>query len=458
MARKGIAVVVAVLLIFSLLPGSVLGAGTSLELSKSNAAAGDSVTASGNAGPAEPVCIKVVDSSGNIVAFDIIRSDDSGYYSCSFIIPQGSPGTLTVTAGCGNKVESKTLTCISTSSPIPGSSIGIEIEELLELEEIIRSQIISNRGGIIKIVGAMLDFPLATVNEDIKVSIKKLRKSSIPDLPAEFELGGEVYEITLDKEVAFAKPVTITLYFDQQEIDSDKYDLGIYWWDEENNQWAPLEQVKVNLADGRVSGAVDHFSIFAILLSEKGEMAELPSGAIIALLDCNDIVGHWAEQSIRQLAGAGAVSGYPDGTFKPNNTITRAEFTAILVKALGLVSDNGPIFKDTVGHWAQASITAAATQGIVSGYNETNFGPDEFITREQMAVAISTAAHLSGGEGKVYADSGQIAGWAQDSVFAASARSIISGYPDNTFRPQANATRAEAATVIVKALAEKYRG
>ena len=165
-----------------------------------------------------------------------------------------------------------------------------------------------------------------------------------------------------------------------------------------------------------------------------------------------DINGHWAQASINQLVNAGAVSGYPDGTFQPDNTITRAEFAAILVKAFNLEPRSGQVFSDTSGHWAQDSIQTAFAHGIVSGYDATTFGPDNLITREQMAVMISQAANLSSGEGKTFADSSQIAAWAKAAVAAASGKNIISGYPDNTFRPQANATRAEAVTVIIKAL------
>ena len=69
-----------------------------------------------------------------------------------------------------------------------------------------------------------------------------------------------------------------------------------------------------------------------------------------------------------------------------------------------------------------------------------------------MAVMVSKTANLSSGEGKTFADNNQIADWAKAAVAATSSKNIISGYPDNTFRPKANATRAEAVTVIVKIL------
>ena len=166
-----------------------------------------------------------------------------------------------------------------------------------------------------------------------------------------------------------------------------------------------------------------------------------------------DVSGHWAETSINKLVNAGAISGYPDGTFKPDSSITRAEFATVLVKAFNLEPRNGKVFSDTSGHWAENSIRTATAHGIVSGYNASNFGPNDIITREQMAVMIIIAANLTNDEeGKTFADGPQISEWAKKAVGIASSKGIITGYPDNTFKPKANATRAEAVTVIVKAL------
>ena len=166
-----------------------------------------------------------------------------------------------------------------------------------------------------------------------------------------------------------------------------------------------------------------------------------------------DIAGHWAENNIQKLVALGAISGYPDGTFKPDNKITRAEFATILVKAFQLEPQNGKVFKDTAGHWAQETISTAASYGIVRGYSADSFGPDDLITREQMVVMIVRAVKLTPAAVELsFTDSASISEWAREAMGTAVANGIISGYPDNTVRPQANATRAEAVTVIVNAL------
>ena len=454
MAKKKVAVIVTAMLVFSMLPGLALGAEFSLDLNRSFAAVGDSIIVSGTAGPNEWVCIKVMDSSRNIVVFDTIKSTSSGDYSYSFKVPRVSPGTLTVVAGCGNNVKNEPITLSTFTLPIIIPELIID--EFVLVDEIIRSQTISSRGGIIKIAEAMFTFPANAVSEDVEVTIKKLSKDNIPSVSSKFKLLGTVYEITTDKNIEFKKPVTITLYFDQDEVDNDKYNAGIYCWS--NREWVLLDQVQANLDTGKVSGTVNHFSIFAVLLSEKSEIPikeeNHPVQEVLKPVksELKDIANHWAEKFITELVAIGAVSGYLDGTFKPDNSITRAEFATMLIKAFQLEPKNGKVFSDITGHWAQDNIRIAAAHGIVSGYNETSFGPDDLITREQMAVMINKAANLTGGEGKTFTDNNLIADWAIAAVAATSAKNIFSGYPNNTFGPRTYANRAEAVTVIVKAL------
>lgn len=166
-----------------------------------------------------------------------------------------------------------------------------------------------------------------------------------------------------------------------------------------------------------------------------------------------DIAGHWAGNNIKELFVLGAISGYPDGTFRPDKEITRAEFATILVKALKLEQQSGKVFGDTAGHWAKDAIATVAHYGIVRGYDANTFRPDDFITREQMAAIIVRAIKLTPATEELsFTDSGRMSGWAKEAVATAVKNGIMKGYPDNTIRPQAKTTRAEAVTVIVNAL------
>lgn len=173
----------------------------------------------------------------------------------------------------------------------------------------------------------------------------------------------------------------------------------------------------------------------------------------IELLPDSDIVGHWAEDSIRKLMDRGVIKGYPDGTFRPNTSITRAEFAAVIVKAFSLAVEGEKVFADTTDHWAQDVITTAEYHDIVSGYDEDTFGPNDMVTRQEMAVMIAQAAQLAlEADLPAFADGDSISSWAADAIARATTAGIFKGYPDETFRPQGTATRAEAVTVVVNCL------
>ena len=167
-----------------------------------------------------------------------------------------------------------------------------------------------------------------------------------------------------------------------------------------------------------------------------------------------DVADHWAEGEIRQLVGIGAITGYPDGTYKPEDTITRAEFSSVMWGALGLHEAEGAMFPDTDGHWGQGRIEALIQDGIIdTELFEQHYGPDDPITREE--IAMMTVRMLDGGTGTTdipFTDAGEIGTGFREYVAEAYGQGIITGYPDDTFRPSGTATRAEAAVMAIRTL------
>ena len=313
---------------------------------------------------------------------------------------------------------------------------------------------IAKEGGIITEHGTRIEIPAAAFDQNIKVAVQIIADISKLPMAEKSKLLSDVMEITKDKTGNFNKPVTITITFDKSKVDTNKYDISICYLSEKDNKWIPLENVKVDLPAGKVSGETKHFTKFAIIATEKAEVkkeepAPVEPGKVVNLSDIKD---HWAEKTIAELVASGAIGGYPDGTFKPDQGISRAEFATIVVKAFQLPEKTGKVFEDTANHWAKNFIATAAANGIVSGYSDTTFGPNDHITREQMAVMIVKAAKLVESQGKTFVDTDTVSDWAKNAVVTASGKNIMSGYPDNTFRPKNNATRAEAATVIIKSL------
>lgn len=307
----------------------------------------------------------------------------------------------------------------------------------------------ADTGGTVSDAGATLEIPANAMDENFKVKIEQVSSSGLI-LPENTVIIGHVIEFTKNKLGKFSKPVTITLRFDKNKVDFAKVTLKLCWYDSRTNKWVELDNVKIDKESGKISGQIDHFTKFAILATaiEKPKPPVKPEPPVVNIID---IKGHWAEPNIIKLIAAGGIAGYPDQTFRPNNTITRAEFATILVKSLKLEAKQGKVFQDTANHWAKDAISTANAYGIINGYSNTIFGPDDLITREQMAVMLYKAANLTPvANGKVFTDRAKIAPWARDAVAAVSAKGIIAGYPDGSFGPKANASRAEAATVIVQ--------
>lgn len=168
-----------------------------------------------------------------------------------------------------------------------------------------------------------------------------------------------------------------------------------------------------------------------------------------------DLTNHWAEANISELIASGVIDGYPDRTFQPDKSVTRAEFVKLLLTAFRLDVKPADVagYADSAKHWAKDYIAAAQAQGIASGYDAKTFGPDDLITREQMAAMIVKAAKLADVQTThSFTDQSSVSDWAKAAIATAKDKAIINGYPDGSFKPQGHATRAEAVTVIVKAL------
>ncbi|ACT00509.1 S-layer homology domain-containing protein [Paenibacillus sp. JDR-2] len=169
----------------------------------------------------------------------------------------------------------------------------------------------------------------------------------------------------------------------------------------------------------------------------------------------SDIKGHWAESAINQAMKLGFVNGYPDNTFKPEREVTRAEFVVMLAKALGLNgAEQKATFKDNIPTWAKPYIETAVNQHIISGYTDGTFRPNNRITREEIAaIAIRALDMNTSNNTKLkFADTKQIAEWAKPYVALSNELGIMQGRGNNNFAPKAAATRAEAVTVILNIL------
>ena len=177
--------------------------------------------------------------------------------------------------------------------------------------------------------------------------------------------------------------------------------------------------------------------------------------SVPAMAAPSDIAGHWAESVITQWQSKGLIQGYEDGTFKPGNTITRADFVTLMNNAKGFWSEGSINFSDVKnGSWFYSAVARAVAAGYVKGYSDGSFKPGNTITRAEAAVMIANAARLSANEAGAYrfTDVGSIPAWARGSVGAVVAAGYMTGYPDGSFYANASISRAEAVSSLNRML------
>lgn len=174
----------------------------------------------------------------------------------------------------------------------------------------------------------------------------------------------------------------------------------------------------------------------------------------------SDTEGHWAKEVIEALAQRGVISGFPDGSFLPEQDVTRAEFAKMLCAAFSLTEINGDtVFEDVTSvDWFAGCVNSLAHAGVVTGYDGC-FCPDEKITRQDAAVMIYriTKPAPKTADLFVFADNVRIDTYAQEAVMAMSRAGIVGGY-DGYFYPDNNTTRAEAAALIYRTLSAERQG
>lgn len=162
----------------------------------------------------------------------------------------------------------------------------------------------------------------------------------------------------------------------------------------------------------------------------------------------------WFFDDVMDAASAGIVKGQGNGIFAPKSNVTRRDFAIMLCRVLGVDVDGDAVvpFVDVKSDdYGIVAIAYCASHGIVNGYEDTTFRPNEFITRQEAAKMISVAMGVSNISDELYTDDAKIADWASDYVYMAKAAGLMKGDTDGSFRPTDRITRAEAATIMMNA-------
>ncbi|WP_219835402.1 S-layer homology domain-containing protein [Paenibacillus sp. R14(2021)] len=298
-----------------------------------------------------------------------------------------------------------------------------------------------------------VSIPAGATDKELKLTIQKLTNTQ-QLLTDDEVLASPVFEILKNFSENFSKPVTLTFAFDPKALSGTQKAVVCYY-DEAKKAWV---EVGGTVNGNHITAEVNHFTKYAVMVVGEGASQPADPGQ-----GFSDVAGHWAEQGIKEAVGAGFVKGYPDGTFKPNQTVTRAEFAVMLANALQLHGDGAKLtFKDSaeIGDWAREAIASAVKAGIIHGYEDGTFRPNAVITRAEMATMIATATGLKieADADTGFADDAGIPAWARGGVALVKETGIVQGKGGNRFAPQDHATRAEAVTVLLNLLAQASKG
>ncbi|GMK40466.1 hypothetical protein PCCS19_35220 [Paenibacillus sp. CCS19] len=174
-----------------------------------------------------------------------------------------------------------------------------------------------------------------------------------------------------------------------------------------------------------------------------------------------DMAQHWAKEEVEELASRMVVNGTGSGQFSPNNAITRAEFAAIIVRGLGLkLESSAAVFTDVAATaWYSSAVKTAQTYGLIDGFKDGTFRPNDAITREQAMTIMAKAMVITGLIDELaersaddvlggFADTAQVSSWAKTGVALSVQSGIVSGRNGNMLAPKATITRAEVAKIV----------
>ncbi|MEK0313437.1 S-layer homology domain-containing protein [Cohnella sp. 56] len=387
----------------------------------------------------------------------------------------GSPGGSTGSGGGsgagsqGAEGANSPKTAIFKTADIPAAVDGVVTLQIKDSEAIkLPASILSGEGakntleiagnhGKVSIPAAVLQQLAGLVGKNalaeaqIMLSLAPLSASELSaavkaKAGTSVKAAGSIYDFKLSIQAkdgqesvlsAFSEPITLTF---EVNASAEKRLANVFYIAEDGS----LTYVPSKWSGGMLVAKVTHFSKYGVLELRK------------TFTDMSQ--SHWAREAVEELAAKQIVSGTTEDTFAPSRTVTRAEFTAMLVNALALQTDKKAVFKDVPGTaWYASAVAAAYESGLVKGAGQDTFAPGRAISREEMAVIMAGALKLAqpeatAGQAASFKDATKISAWAREAVNEASAYGLIKGDGSGGFNPKGLATRAEAAQMLVNLL------
>ncbi|GAA3411098.1 hypothetical protein GCM10020370_57920 [Paenibacillus hodogayensis] len=312
-----------------------------------------------------------------------------------------------------------------------------------------RFYLVPGKESTIAIPGLTLFIPAGAIERATTVTVARVTEEARGLLePGQALLSG-VFDLRKDTPGTFQVPVRLSLDLTAREW-SDGQRPVLAYYDETAKTWMSIGGT---VSGGTVTGETDHFTTFAVLAVRR-EQEEAPEAKPNPEPVLTDIDRHWAAKAIRNGVAGGLIDGYPDGTFRPDASVSRAEFTVMLGRTLHW-REEGPVrFEDRadIPAWAHGAVAAAVQAGVIGGYPDHTFRPAAGISRAEMAVMIAKAAGLPRPEALMtsFADGDAVGEWALPFVEAAREAGLVQGKADDRFEPDVLLTRAEAVVLLLR--------
>lgn len=300
--------------------------------------------------------------------------------------------------------------------------------------------------------GLSINVPMDAANSDFALTVDKreLNQTQRERLPQHAQLLSVALELSKTFESQFTNTVTLIFAFDQEKL-TDGQIPALYQYDTTRQSWT---EVPSRVENGKLIADVNQFALFVLLAVQESENEEQPGVEQVVL---GDIKGHWAQEAIERAVSLQIVQGYEDGSFRPGETITRQAFITMLARAFQWpAAMQRTDFKDAgqIAAWANDAIAAASERGLMQGYEDGSFRPNDAVTRAQLAVIAAgmlpnSAVPAESGLAH-FADAQAIPRWARAAFQAAISEQILVGTEKSELQPLRNVTRVEAIVIILR--------
>ena len=300
------------------------------------------------------------------------------------------------------------------------------------------------------------------------VSASEMGDIYLAKKPSYGEIAQRLYDggVTDNEIVSFFDDVQSEIILTTRELNDENFDSKM--------QDAIIVALKYSKNIPVYNAILSQFSAEAVYFLKNGEIPEslkalysemkesiLSNESLMFKITClfldqNEFL--WAMPAIEEMVKSGIIKGYGDKTFKGNESITRAEFTKMVVMAFaGSDTSAASDFIDvSPDDWYYQYVSTAKKLGIINGYDGNVFKPNDKITRQDMAVIIKNAKFKDANASALkFTDIAEISDYALSAVSVLSGKGVINGMGDGSFAPKSFATRAQAAQMIFNAMSEQ---